>query len=253
MGNDSLQFTNTYPVFAKVKQDMRSKIYLSVAFANISLSKDHSIFAELNKLCKDIYLYGNIEILRGYGACRIEKIVLDNKFQLLFLRSGDLIILLNYILSNNSGEINKANYKKYFIPDMESRKYYHVKEIQVFGKMCNVINCYNAFIPYVKKMQGKSNDEDVILNRDYNESFFERFKSSLKFGDFEHEDVMEENNKLTFGKVDNIEGKQYRAYEFVPITTDSYMGENPHVGTGYRFEYLTCDSTCIITNYEKLL
>ncbi|MGK0466204.1 hypothetical protein [Clostridium sp.] len=53
---------------------------------------------------------------------------------------------------------------------------------------------------------------------------------------------------MYFGRYKRRDAKKY-----APITGDSYMGENLHEGTGYRFEYLTCDSTCIITNYEKLL
>jgi hypothetical protein len=80
------------------------------------------------------------------------------------LRSGDLIILLNYILSNNIEEINIASYRKYLIPDTGIRKSYHLKEIQVFGKRFNGINCYNAFIPYVKKVQVHTRVQATGLN-----------------------------------------------------------------------------------------
>lgn len=231
---------------------MENDIYLDTIFKNISLKKSNLISSMLNDLCKKVYLGQGVETLVYNGEYKIEKGVLGNKFELLFLRSGDLVILLNYISKDNEEEINTGNYKQYLIPYIGLMMSCHVKKIKILGKVYNTINCYNAFIPYVKKMQNKKGDEKAQLDVGYNESFFEGFETSLRFGDFGHEYVREENNKLIFSKMENIDGRQYQAYEYIPMKSEGYMGEDPHIGTGYRFEYLTCDNIAIITNYEKL-
>jgi hypothetical protein len=170
--------SNTYPVFLKLTEDIDSKRDIPYS---IRAKNSHERFSDYffkvtyNLIEYNKELYQELKddktkhkVLYRFKDSALEQVI-HNGFKLLFLKSDDDLILLNYINENRS-------YKplsRYIIAEFKKYRECHRNTIYIDGKKYLAINTYDAFMSFAR-INGE------VPKRDLNTPFYECFSKSVE-------------------------------------------------------------------------
>ncbi|MBX4267692.1 hypothetical protein [Clostridium estertheticum] len=176
--DQTITVSNTYPVFLKVQKDMKNGIYLyqelksTIRRSHESISgyseRFNNSLIEFSRNMYSVYKsmgYPIYEKLVESQDYMIEKIAYNN-YNVLFLKSYDELILLNYVPIN----IEISILERFLIPD----EMLHTAETRYRGVNYKAINTFNAFLSFAE-----INDRGV--NKTLNIDFFGNFKRSIGY------------------------------------------------------------------------
>lgn len=170
----------TYPVFLKVQEDMKNGIYL---YNNLKAlqTRQHekfmvyaqSVNKSLIEFAKELYEgnkkmgYPAHEIILECIGYTIEQVIYGN-YKLLFLKSKQELILLNYVLKSTN--VNPIQH--HLIPWEIPYANIHIQNIVFHNKIYKTINTFNAFMSFVRL-----NNE--VAKKELNQLIFQSFQRSI--------------------------------------------------------------------------
>ncbi|MBN1077271.1 hypothetical protein [Clostridium botulinum] len=167
---------NSYPLYLKMYKDMNEGIYLyeglkgiqkMIAFSDINKFVV-KVNPSLMKFIKQICLDNDISKVLNCPIIPISY----NGFNLVFIRYGDNIVLVNYFKDSvNMNMYDKSLLIPYDIPNDDI----HIKEMYINNKNYVVTNTCHAFIYFAKS-------RNIEPNLDLNGSFFNSFYKSVTSG-----------------------------------------------------------------------
>lgn len=222
---ENLIATNTYPVFLKLEQDLNLEQPTPLTFAlkdkyepfKIYLARANNIIINFIKAVYTKYSKINTNahrILQQHKDGSLEQII-DNQFRLLFLKTNNLVIFLNYTLLNQE----KYSYiNSNYIADFRKNRNAHVRPMEKNNIKYLVINTFEPFLSFGRLHN--INKENV--NKKLNIPFFESFERSF------------------------IEPKQ----SHITVINCGELN-NGLIDTGRSFDYCILKGVIIITNYYE--
>lgn len=232
--DDNLLVTNTYPAFIKAcKENLKGNYFTQELRSLRRLDFNDSIsFAadfnnRLNQLILDNYHKKTFKILRNYkGGSELLVDILNDRFELLLLRTKTHLIFLNFKNIYNLSSIKTHDYKNIFnfeelklIPSINNYDI-HVRELKQKSKSYIVTNTYNSFLSYVDL-----NNLNAV--KASNDPFFKSFILSLG------------NRDLNISN--KSERKAKEAYKTIY--------EEQFVDTDCEYTYVIADDVVIIVDY----
>lgn len=219
--------SNTYPVLQKIREDLEKGVKIPYDIQKRKHGKSISKYIQevtmnLIRYNKELYLDyigddSRHEILKKFGDSSLEQITY-NGFKLLFLKSKEDFILLNYIPITH----NYYPLTNYIIAKFRRNRSYHIHELNIFGQIMIAINTYDAFMAFSRINKKKAN---LGMNR----PFFSSFNSAVTNG-------WSVKPEKTSNYCDDV---QYIIPEMIPLQ---------HA----RFHYYRIFNKLIVNEYEEV-
>ena len=206
---------NIYPVFLKVLKDMETDTFLDESFKLYTRLKNTrpptDYYTRLTR-CLTSFIRSTYdsccmngagpELFEQYKDSSIE-LIKYGKYKLIFLRSKDKLIFLNYADEN---EILEHSTKS-FLPRNIPNSSIHFHKMVSGRKTYTVVNTHDAFVGYGRLHNNKKNvtDDGSYIKIDLNAPFFDSFKRSVREEDLEAgstyqhcDDVDESDNRFLY-------------------------------------------------------
>lgn len=206
---------NIYPVFLKVLKDMETDTFLDESFKLYTRIKNRQpptdyytrltrcltsfIRQTYDTCCKNS---AGPELFEQYKDSAIE-LIMYGKYKLIFFKSKDTLIFLNYAAENEILEHSTES----FLPSNIPNSSIHFHKMISDGKTYTVVNTHDAFVGYGKLHSNKKNvtDDGSYIKIDLNAPFFDSFKRSVRKEDLEAgstfqycDDVDEHDNRFLY-------------------------------------------------------
>lgn len=232
--DDDLLVTNTYPAFIKACKENSNGNYLAQELRSLrrsdfnnSISFASDFYNRLNQLILDNYHKKTFKILKSYkGGQELLTDILNDRFELLLLRTKTHLIFLNFKKIYNLSSIKTNDYTNIFnlddlklIPSINNYNI-HVRELKQKSKSYLVTNTYNSFLSYVDL-----NNLNTIKSS--NEPFFKSFTLSLGNRNLNSSNKSERKAKETY----------------------KTFSEEQFVDTDCEYTYVIADDVVIIVDY----
>ncbi|EOD01494.1 hypothetical protein [Caldisalinibacter kiritimatiensis] len=218
--------SNTYPVFLKLKEDLEHGI--RIPYDIKKRKRGESFYEYIEEVTRNLIKYNKgiyqdyvddeskHRVLKKFSDSNLEQIIY-NGFKLLFLKSSEDLIFLNYIPKT----LSYNPLSDYIIAGFTEHRHYHIYDFDMFGQTMKVINTYDAFMEYSKINNFKANLK-------MNEPFFSSFDFAVSQG-----------------------------WSIVPDKTSNYCEEEKYLDEDLpplpfaRFHYYRIFDKLIVNRYEK--